>query len=81
MIIQYSNMNKNKYKQYVLQNWSSEHIILKFYSKIVECFHWIKISIFFMRSYLLYSNSLSVPLKIVLHATIGTRAIGYWRLV
>jgi hypothetical protein len=42
LIIQYFNMNRNKYKKYVLQNLSSEHIILKFYYKIVKCFFWIK---------------------------------------
>ena len=30
MIIQYFNINTNKYKNCVLQNLSSEHIILKF---------------------------------------------------
>jgi hypothetical protein len=35
-------MNRNQYKNYVLQNLSSEHIILKFYYKIVKYFYWIK---------------------------------------
>jgi hypothetical protein len=30
-------MIRNKHKSYVLQNLSSEHIILKFYYKIVKC--------------------------------------------
>jgi hypothetical protein len=30
-------MNRNKYKNYALQNLISEHIILKFYYKIVKC--------------------------------------------
>jgi hypothetical protein len=46
MIIQYFNMNRNKYKNYVLQNLRSEHIILKFYYKTVKWFYWIKNSIF-----------------------------------
>jgi hypothetical protein len=29
-------MNRNKYKTYVLQYLNSEHIILKFYYKIVK---------------------------------------------
>ena len=33
-----------------------------------------------MRLYLLYFNSLSVPLKIVPRATLGTRAVGCRRL-
>jgi hypothetical protein len=36
LIIQYFNMIRNKYKNYVLQNLSSEHIVLKFYYKIVK---------------------------------------------
>jgi hypothetical protein len=40
-------MNRNKYKNCVLQHLSSEHIILKFYYKIVKCFYWIKNSIFY----------------------------------
>jgi hypothetical protein len=39
-------MNRNKYENYVLQNLSSEHIILKFYYKIAKWFYWIKHSIF-----------------------------------
>jgi hypothetical protein len=46
LIIQYFNMNTNKYKNCVLQNLSSEHIILKLYYKIVKWFYWIKNSIF-----------------------------------
>jgi hypothetical protein len=34
-----------------------------------------------MRLYLLYFNSLSVPLKIVPRATLGTRAVGFRRLI
>jgi hypothetical protein len=34
-------------KNYVLQNLSSEHIILKFCYKIVRCFCWIKNAIFY----------------------------------
>jgi hypothetical protein len=40
-------MNRNKHKNYVLQNLSSEHIILKFYYKIFKCFYLIKNSIFY----------------------------------
>jgi hypothetical protein len=47
MIIQYFNMNRNKHKNYILQNLSSEHIILKFYDKNVKCFYWIKNSVFY----------------------------------
>jgi hypothetical protein len=47
LIIQYFNMNRNKYKKFVLQNLSSERIILKFYYKIVKCFYWIKNSSFY----------------------------------
>jgi hypothetical protein len=39
-------MHGNKYKNYVLQNLSFEHIILKLFYKIVKCFYWIKNSIF-----------------------------------
>jgi hypothetical protein len=46
LIIQYFNMNKHK--NYVSQNLSSEHIILKCYCKIVKCFYWIKNSIFYV---------------------------------
>jgi hypothetical protein len=35
-------MYMNKYKNCVLQNLISEHIILKFYYKLVKCFYWIK---------------------------------------
>jgi hypothetical protein len=30
-------MNKNNYENFVLQNLSSEHIILKLYYKILKC--------------------------------------------
>jgi hypothetical protein len=46
LIIQYFNMNRNKYKNYDLRNLNSEHIIFKFYYKIVKSFFWIKNSIF-----------------------------------
>jgi hypothetical protein len=35
---------------------------------------------FFMRSYLLYFNSLGVPLKIILRAALGARAVDCRRL-
>ena len=39
MIIQYLNINRNKYKNYVLQSLSSEHIILKFYCNYCISIH------------------------------------------
>jgi hypothetical protein len=39
-------MNRDKYKNDVLQNLSYENIILKLYYKIVKCFYWIKNSIY-----------------------------------
>jgi hypothetical protein len=33
----YFNISRNKYKNYVLQNLSPEHIILKLYYKMVKC--------------------------------------------
>jgi hypothetical protein len=47
LIIQYFNMNRNQYKNYVLQNLSSEHIILKFYYKIVKYSISIELKIIF----------------------------------
>ena len=35
--MQYFNISRNKYKNYVLQNLSPENIILKFYYKMVKC--------------------------------------------
>jgi hypothetical protein len=35
--MQYFNTSRNKHEDYVLQNLSAEHIILKFYHKIVKC--------------------------------------------
>jgi hypothetical protein len=40
-------MNRNKHKNYVLQNLISEHIILNLYHKIVKCVYWIKNSILY----------------------------------
>jgi hypothetical protein len=36
LFMQYFNGSRNKYKNYVLQNLSFEHIILTFYYKIVK---------------------------------------------
>jgi hypothetical protein len=80
LVIQYFNMNRNEYNNCVLQNLSSEPIILKFYYKIYKRFYCIKHSNF-MRSQLLYFRLLSVPLKILLRATFGTRVPGCRRLV
>jgi hypothetical protein len=61
-------MNRNKYKNYVLSNLSSEQIILKFYYKIVKRFYRIKNSIF-------YEITITV-FQFTQRATLGTRAIG-----
>jgi hypothetical protein len=37
LIIQYFNISRNEHKNYVLQNFSSERIILKFYYNIFNC--------------------------------------------
>jgi hypothetical protein len=47
LIIQYFNMNRNKYKNFDLRSLNSEHIIFKFYYKIVKSFFWIQNSIFY----------------------------------
>jgi hypothetical protein len=49
LIIQYFNMNRSKYKNYALENLSSEHIILNFIIKLLHASTELKIR-FFMRS-------------------------------
>jgi hypothetical protein len=73
-------MNRNKYKNYVLQNLSSEHIILKCYYNIVKFFYWIKIKFFYEIIFTLFQFT-QRAMKIVPRATLDTRAVGCQRLI